>query len=238
MPICQSHDQPSLALAPSSAFLGAGDYDFYMAKAGYTFETLTGVQGHGTMAQQDANAVAITGGSATLTGGLEARRRRRGRSAVRRPMWPRADRYNYLAMAPRRRISGDAQRGWRGAGHASRAWTVGIRYAPRRTASSWCRRDTGGCAAVHNAAVAPRRITTTARRRPTTPRSDARSKDNCGAPHRRPGPGAALNPVSFLWKADGTPGRGFLAHEVAEVVDGVITGERTRWTRRGRSRRR
>ena len=47
-------------------FLGAGDYDFYMAKSGYTFETLTGVQGHGTMAQQDASAVAITGG--TLTG--------------------------------------------------------------------------------------------------------------------------------------------------------------------------
>lgn len=47
-------------------FLGAGDYDFYMAKGGYTFETLTGVQGHGTMAQQDANAVAITGGSAVL----------------------------------------------------------------------------------------------------------------------------------------------------------------------------
>jgi hypothetical protein len=48
-------------------FLGAGDYDFYMAKAGYTFETLTGVQGHGTMAQQDASAVAITGGSAALS---------------------------------------------------------------------------------------------------------------------------------------------------------------------------
>ena len=43
-------------------FLGAGDYDFYLAKAGYTFETLTGVQGHGTMALQNANAVAITGG--------------------------------------------------------------------------------------------------------------------------------------------------------------------------------
>jgi hypothetical protein len=46
-------------------FLGAGDYDFYMAKSGYTFETLTGVQGHGTLAQQDASAVAITGGIIT-----------------------------------------------------------------------------------------------------------------------------------------------------------------------------
>ena len=28
-------------------YLGVGNYDFYMAKAGYTFETLTGVQGLG-----------------------------------------------------------------------------------------------------------------------------------------------------------------------------------------------
>ena len=41
-----------------------------MAKAGYTFETMTGVQGHGTMAQQDAHAVAITGGTASLSGTL------------------------------------------------------------------------------------------------------------------------------------------------------------------------
>ena len=47
-------------------FLNVGDYDFYMAKPGYTFETLTGVQGHGTMAEQNATAVAITGGTAIL----------------------------------------------------------------------------------------------------------------------------------------------------------------------------
>ena len=46
-------------------YLPAGDYDFYMAKAGYTFETLTGLQGFGSMAQQEAGAVAITGGSIT-----------------------------------------------------------------------------------------------------------------------------------------------------------------------------
>ena len=48
-------------------FLGAGDYDFYMAKAGYTFETLTGVQGGGGMANQEANNVAITGGHIQVT---------------------------------------------------------------------------------------------------------------------------------------------------------------------------
>lgn len=53
-------------------YLGPGNYDFYMAKAGYTFETLTGVQGSGTMASQDATAVVITGGSATFSGPLVA----------------------------------------------------------------------------------------------------------------------------------------------------------------------
>jgi hypothetical protein len=36
----------------------------------------------------------------------------------------------------------------------------------------------------------------------------------------------ALKPVSFLWNADGSPGRGFIANEVEEVVAGVISGER------------
>ena len=52
-------------------FLGAGDYDFYMAKPGYTFETMTGIQGYGTMAQQDASAVNITGGVVAVSLALE-----------------------------------------------------------------------------------------------------------------------------------------------------------------------
>jgi hypothetical protein len=35
----------------------------------------------------------------------------------------------------------------------------------------------------------------------------------------------ALRPVQFLWKSDDSPGVGFIAHEVQEVLDGVITGE-------------
>ena len=49
-------------------YLGAAAYDFYMAKPGYTFETLTGIQGLGSMAQQDSTNVAISGGTATFTG--------------------------------------------------------------------------------------------------------------------------------------------------------------------------
>jgi hypothetical protein len=35
----------------------------------------------------------------------------------------------------------------------------------------------------------------------------------------------ALRPVQFLWKADESPGVGFVADEVAQVVEGVVTGE-------------
>ena len=41
-------------------YLGPGTYDFYMAKGGYTFETLTGLPGGGSMANQDASAVTMT----------------------------------------------------------------------------------------------------------------------------------------------------------------------------------
>ena len=53
-------------------YLAPGLYDFYMAKAGYIFETLTGLQGGGTMASQDANNVAITGGQVSGLYSLEA----------------------------------------------------------------------------------------------------------------------------------------------------------------------
>ena len=59
------------SFASFKCFLGVGDFDFYMAKSGYTFETLTGIQGYGSMAQQESNSVNITGGSvtaATITG--------------------------------------------------------------------------------------------------------------------------------------------------------------------------
>ena len=36
----------------------------------------------------------------------------------------------------------------------------------------------------------------------------------------------ALRPSSFRWRADDSPSVGFLAHEVAEIADGVVTGEK------------
>ena len=37
---------------------------------------------------------------------------------------------------------------------------------------------------------------------------------------------AALNPVDFAWKSDGSAGRGFIAHELQAVVPEAVTGEK------------
>jgi hypothetical protein len=37
---------------------------------------------------------------------------------------------------------------------------------------------------------------------------------------------AALKPVTYKWKADGSAGEGFIAHELAEVCPAAVTGEK------------
>jgi hypothetical protein len=37
---------------------------------------------------------------------------------------------------------------------------------------------------------------------------------------------AALKPCTYKWKSDGSDGEGFIAHELAEVVPGCVTGEK------------
>ena len=37
---------------------------------------------------------------------------------------------------------------------------------------------------------------------------------------------AALKPVTYKWKAGGSDGQGFIAHELAEVVPQCVTGEK------------
>ena len=37
---------------------------------------------------------------------------------------------------------------------------------------------------------------------------------------------AALKPCTYKWKADGSDGQGFIAHELAEVCPGAVTGEK------------
>jgi hypothetical protein len=37
---------------------------------------------------------------------------------------------------------------------------------------------------------------------------------------------AQLNPVTYTWKADGSAGQGFIAHELQAVVPDCVTGEK------------
>ena len=37
---------------------------------------------------------------------------------------------------------------------------------------------------------------------------------------------AQLNPVTYTWKADGSDGQGFIAHELQAVVPECVTGEK------------
>ena len=37
---------------------------------------------------------------------------------------------------------------------------------------------------------------------------------------------ALLKPVTYKWNADGSDGQGFIAHELQEVVEGCVTGEK------------
>jgi hypothetical protein len=37
---------------------------------------------------------------------------------------------------------------------------------------------------------------------------------------------AALKPVTYKWKVDGSDGQGFIAHELDEVVPGCVTGKK------------
>lgn len=274
-------------------YLAAGSYDFYMAKAGYTFETLTGVQGMGTMALQNADAVSITGGTGLFTGMLQtthapasgvafnvtpgraylhalgvgvalpdsaAQGRLDASSAILTDVLvqgaPASGRT--LTVSPGRayihalgvgiNIADGAAQGRLEAGAAVvQGLTVNgdatltgavipltITFPKAGGGHGLIIRGTGTDTLggyhilFHNAAGAiVGSIATNATTTGYNTTSDGRLKHAI-----TPLTGAldvvrALNPVSFLWKADGSPGRGLLAGEVQEVIpDGVITGER------------
>jgi hypothetical protein len=56
--------------------------------------------------------------------------------------------------------------------------------------------------------------------------SDYRLKENVQPMQNALGVVAQLNPVTYTWKADGSDGEGFIAHELAEVVPQCVTGEK------------
>jgi hypothetical protein len=193
-------------------YLPSGSYDFQMAKAGYTFETLTGVQGLGTMATQDASGVVITGGSATFTG------------AVGVGITPtvsldvNGDAYLHNTVGVKTPPIGGASVALR---HTRSGSQHGVHIIPDADSGA------GAALAFFNAASSPvGSIATTGAATAFNTSSDARLKTDVDDLTGELAVIQALRPVSFRWRADDTPGVGFLAQDVADVVPGVITGER------------
>jgi hypothetical protein len=56
--------------------------------------------------------------------------------------------------------------------------------------------------------------------------SDYRLKENIAPMTGALATVSALKPVTYTWKADGSDGQGFIAHELAEVVPDAVTGEK------------
>lgn len=67
-------------------------------------------------------------------------------------------------------------------------------------------------------------VTTTATAYVTS--SDYRLKDNIAPMTGALATVSQLKPVTYTWKADGSTGQGFIAHELAEVVPDCVTGEK------------
>jgi len=56
--------------------------------------------------------------------------------------------------------------------------------------------------------------------------SDHRLKENVAPMQNALDTVAQLNPVTYTWKADGSAGQGFIAHELQAVVPDCVTGEK------------
>ena len=179
-----------------------------------------GTLGLGTMATQNANAVAITGGtfqgtSSTVTTGYAATLG-----------------VNVTAAYPL-----DVNGNMRHAGG-----TIGVNEAPvagayvallhDKTARYGMRlkaavSDTGGFHPVLFTNVADSvvgSISTTASATAYNTSSDARLKDAIEDLRGALETVMALRPVSFLWKADGSLGHGLIAQEVQDIVPEAVTG--------------
>lgn len=187
--------------------------------------------GLGTLATQNANAVAITGGTLTLpavaTTGAITLVDVAGTDMVglRSELASGTNRYNLF-------VSGTAPNYLNG--------NLGLRATPLPTVALYLGIPSGlwGLATYPtdqaNAAVADFRnqalasvgsITTNATATAYNTTSDRRLKDAIETMRGGLGVLQALRPVRFLWTADGSPGTGFVADEVQQVVPEAVTGE-------------
>jgi len=226
-------------------YVEPGHYDFTFTKPGYTFQPQLDVQVPqddltlGTMAQQNANAVAITGGTATFTGAVDGlvgfgAQDRAGNDVLgfigRITAAGGSNRFNFYT-------TNDAPNHFRGrlSLGASSGGAVNNQlylFYPKQVNDAVVLQstdnDTGGGSAVifrnvSNAIVGS--ISTNASATAYNTSSDTRLKHAIatltGALERV----RALRPVAFRWNADDSPGVGFLAHELHGQMPEAVSGE-------------
>lgn len=200
-------------------YVNPGHYDLTFTKPGYTFEPIMDFQVPedvltlGTMAQQDANAVTITGGTATGLSALQVN--------------------GNIGATGALTVTGQGQFGdvvgIRKAPVALRALAlsyanlssmVGIALTPQNGAGAmpiaFLRFDEG---------VYVGNITTTDTATSYNTSSDRRLKEAIAALPEALATLMALRPVAFRWRSDGSPGVGFIADEVQAVVPQAVSGE-------------
>ena len=86
--------------------------------------------------------------------------------------------------------------------------------------------DTGAVARFYQAGINVGNISVTGSDTAYNTSSDYRLKDDVKPMQNALTTVSALKPVTYKWKADGSNGQGFIAHELAEVVPDCVTGEK------------
>lgn len=211
-------------------YVNPGHYDLTFTKPGYTFEPIYDMQVPadtvtlGSMSMQNANTVDITGGSiqnAAIAGGTINNVSEVGIAL--------ADAAYPLDVGGAARVAGDVAFGTNFSPFT--AARVHMEF-PKATRAALSFRptdnDTGGAAAVlflnFGAATTVGSIATTATATSFNTSSDGRLKQAVETLTGALDVVRALRPVAFRWTLDDTPGVGFVAQEVAQVVDGVVRG--------------
>jgi Chaperone of endosialidase len=193
-------------------YVNPGHYDMTFTKPGYTFEPIYDMQVPqdvltlGTMATQNANGVAITGGNVTglSSVSVNAGALPFGQTHLNGPVG--------IQEAP------------------SSATVVSLTYNKSsqfgmviHTVGSDTGNPTISFANTSGANVGSINATASATAFNTT--SDARLKHAIATLTGALDMIRALRPVSFRWQADDSPGQGFLAHEVQALAPEAVTGE-------------
>ena len=104
----------------------------------------------------------------------------------------------------------------------------GVRISLPDTASIWARNGTSTVAMINfvNGNGTVGHIDTSGSNTSYVTSSDYRLKENVQPMQNALGTVAQLNPVTYTWKADGSDGQGFIAHELQAIVPDCVVGEK------------